>query len=96
MTDPTKPLKSSVDARAQVDYDFAMALLDEYRDEIERLREIIKLPEPPDTGKTHGEGCWKDRGHHNCAVAEIERLRAEIEAHVCNRAHYEIDREPEQ
>lgn len=26
-------------------------------------------------GRTHWEGCWRD--HHDCAVAEVERLREE-------------------
>lgn len=25
---------------------------------------------------THWDGCWRDSGHHACAVAEIERLRS--------------------
>lgn len=28
-------------------------------------------------GRTHWEGCWRD--HHDCAVAEVERLRADRE-----------------
>ena len=28
-------------------------------------------------GQTHWEGCWAERGHQGCAVAEIERLTAE-------------------
>lgn len=27
--------------------------------------------------RTHWEGCWRDRAHHECAVAKIERLEAE-------------------
>jgi hypothetical protein len=34
-------------------------------------------PYPEDTGRTHWEGCWRERGHHNCAVAEVERLAAD-------------------
>lgn len=29
-------------------------------------------------GRTHYEGCWESRGHHDCAVAEIKRLRSLI------------------
>lgn len=29
-------------------------------------------------GRTHWEGCWRDRTHHACAVAEIERLQQAI------------------
>lgn len=28
-------------------------------------------------GKTHWEGCWKERGHHECAVLRVEELEAE-------------------
>lgn len=28
---------------------------------------------------THYEGCWKERGHHNCAVLHIATLTAEVE-----------------
>jgi len=31
-------------------------------------------------GQTHWRGCWAERGHQGCAVAEIERLTAEKEA----------------
>jgi hypothetical protein len=34
-------------------------------------------PYPDNPGATHFDGCWRTRGHHNCAVAEVERLRAE-------------------
>jgi uncharacterized protein (UPF0335 family) len=29
-------------------------------------------------GRTHWEGCYKECGHKDCAVAQIERLQAEI------------------
>lgn len=38
------------------------------------------LPYPPDTGRTHYEGCWRERGHHNCAVARVDELREELAA----------------
>lgn len=37
-------------------------------------RGVSDLPYPDNPGSTHYEGCWRDRGHHNCAVREIERL----------------------
>lgn len=36
------------------------------------------LPYPPDEGRTHYDGCWRNRGHHNCAVAHADRLIAEL------------------
>lgn len=35
-----------------------------------------ELPYGDVSGQTHWDGCWRARGHHNCAVREIERLRA--------------------
>lgn len=32
-------------------------------------------------GQMHHEGCWRIRTHHACAVAEVERLRADCTAH---------------
>lgn len=29
-------------------------------------------------GQTHWEGCFRERGHHACAIAEVERLRSVI------------------
>lgn len=34
------------------------------------------LPYPVDEGRTHWEGCYRVRGHHNCAVALVDSLRA--------------------
>lgn len=39
----------------------------------------VALPYAPDVGRTHYDGCWKDRGHHNCAVLHIATLTAEVE-----------------
>lgn len=33
-------------------------------------------------GQTHWEGCWRE--HHECAVAEIERIRAQ----ACDATEY--------
>ena len=38
-------------------------------------------PHPTNPGQTHWNGCWKDRGHHNCAVAYAMRLEAAIRKH---------------
>ena len=44
---------------------------------LDRIKERLPYPENP--GKTHWEGCWRDRGHHNCAVLEITRLRTALQ-----------------
>ena len=28
-------------------------------------------------GRTHWEGCYTERGHHECAIAQVKRLEAE-------------------
>lgn len=38
----------------------------------------VELPYAEDRGQTHYEGCWAARGHHNCAVREVERLREAV------------------
>lgn len=43
------------------------------------------LPYPDDKGQTHYAGCWRERGHHNCAIARIkecERQRDEAWSEV--------------
>lgn len=42
------------------------------RREVERLNKTLLVV--PDIGRTHYEGCWRDRGHHACAIAQVERL----------------------
>ena len=42
------------------------------RAEIAALK--AKLAIPTNDGITHYEGCWKDRGHHACALAKIAEL----------------------
>lgn len=37
-------------------------------------REPDGSPYPDNPGATHWEGCWRHRGHHNCAVAMITAL----------------------
>lgn len=43
--------------------------------ELKRLR---RLPHDDNDGQAHYAGCWRDRGHHNCAVREVERLSARL------------------
>lgn len=45
-------------------------------DEVKRLR--AGLPHPPDAGRTHWDGCWRQRGHHNCAVQRVEHTEVEL------------------
>ena len=35
------------------------------------------FPYPDNRGQTHYEDCYRERRHHNCAVAEVDRLIAE-------------------
>jgi hypothetical protein len=39
---------------------------------------MSEYPYPDNRGQTHHEGCYRRPHHHNCAVAEIERLEAEL------------------
>jgi len=36
------------------------------------------FPYPENPGRTHYEGCYRDKGHHNCAVGQVDRLRGVI------------------
>jgi hypothetical protein len=38
------------------------------------------LPYEPDRGRTHYDGCWQNRGHHNCAVRRIHELQEKLQA----------------
>ncbi len=39
-----------------------------------RVEELQAGPYPENPGATHYDGCWKSRGHHNCAVARVREL----------------------
>ena len=45
------------------------------RQQVEALR-----PRQQNEGTTHWEGCWRTRGHHDCAVAKVEAMEAERSA----------------
>jgi hypothetical protein len=36
-----------------------------------------KFPYPENPGQTHFEGCWREQGHHNCAVARLDAQQRE-------------------
>jgi len=36
------------------------------------------FPYPDNRGQTHYEDCYRERRHHNCAVAEVDRLITEV------------------
>lgn len=46
------------------------------------------MPYEPDRGRTHYDGCWHSRGHHNCAVQRIKDVHAENE--MCRRVNQEL------
>lgn len=43
-----------------------------------RYKMAKSLPYPKDPGQTHWQGCYRSRGHHNCSVREVDRLRDDI------------------
>lgn len=49
-----------------------------------RLAELATAPPPPappsPDGRTHYAGCWRTPGHHDCAIAEIERIATQCDA----------------
>jgi hypothetical protein len=84
---PTEALAKLLDALDVMGEKSADYLV-EHWDDLWPLREALwaayregggRLPYPEDRGGTHWDGCWRDRGHHNCAMAEIERLSAPSE-----------------
>lgn len=38
-----------------------------------------KYPYPEEGHRTHWEGCYRERRHHNCAVARVDQLTARVE-----------------
>lgn len=36
------------------------------------------FPYETDGHRTHYAGCYRTKGHHNCAVAEVDRLKREL------------------
>lgn len=44
-------------------------------DRLERIASTLERPCREYPGATHYPECWRDPGHHNCAIAEIESLR---------------------
>lgn len=51
------------------------------------MRQEEDYPYPRDIGRTHYDGCWQNRKHHNCAVAEADNLRALLLRHRWNGYH---------
>ena len=47
----------------------------------------MNYPYPDNNGQTHYEECYRERGHHNCAVREIERLNFEHEEEIKQLTH---------
>ena len=41
---------------------------------------MSELPYLANRGQTHFEGCYRERHHHNCAVARVDHLDAQLEA----------------
>ena len=39
-------------------------------------------PYPDNPGSTHWQGCWRCVGHHNCAVAAVDKLREAIDKYL--------------
>ena len=39
---------------------------------------LPEYPYPVDRGSTHWEGCYRHRGHHNCAVVRADELAAQV------------------
>lgn len=57
------------------------------------VREKIAMEGGMNEGSTHWEGCWKDRKHHECALAEIERLKRTLERGECIHCDEPLERE---
>lgn len=46
----------------------------------DRVVELEDARAQPATERTHYDECWRQPGHHNCAVQEVERLGADLVA----------------
>ena len=46
------------------------------RDWARKVLDLLEYPYPAHDGRTHWEGCYKERGHHNCAVVRVKSLEA--------------------
>lgn len=57
-------------------------------------RRMAARPYPNDEGRTHWDGCWRERGHHKCAVAEADRLRAQLKGQKAGLAILEDALDP--
>lgn len=40
----------------------------------------LVMPYAWDSGQTHYDGCYRAKGHHNCAVARVDKLESVIRA----------------
>lgn len=47
-------------------------------------------PYPDNPGQTHWQGCWRCVGHHNCAVAAVDKLREAIAEFFTSRSFFEM------
>lgn len=54
--------------REGAEVDHVMAYLDE------GVMHDLRAPYPHNPGSTHYDGCWANRGHHNCATELIRSL----------------------
>lgn len=57
--------------------------LDILRNNGYEVRPLYAAPTPVAAGSrpsTHWDGCWRDSGHHACAVAEIERMLQSLQS----------------
>jgi len=45
---------------------------------------VSDYPYPIDDGRTHSAGCWRWRGHHNCAVRKVEVMAAMLRRVECD------------
>lgn len=63
---------------AETDLTALKAELAELRDQAYVLQQLVAVP-PMGDGVTHHEQCWKNRGHHACAIALVDAGQADVE-----------------